>query len=64
MSLLPKIVPRDDAQRSATIDRELIRREAAIGGTLFGSLPKGGQRQFFCLDEHSWIWYEEWKDSQ
>jgi hypothetical protein len=51
-----------DAERSARRYRELIRREAKIGGELFGPLPKGGRREFFCLDRHVWIWHEEWVD--
>jgi hypothetical protein len=42
--------------------RKLIRREAAIGGTLFGPIPSGHRREFFCLDERTWIWHEEWND--
>jgi hypothetical protein len=62
MSLLPRILPRDDAQRQAAIERDLIRYEAEIGAKLFGPIPKGHTRKFFALDTHSWIWYEEWKD--
>ncbi len=40
--------------------RELMRREAQIGGTLFGPVPKDRRREFFCLDENTWIWHEEW----
>lgn len=42
--------------------RDLIRREGQIGATLFGSIPEGHTREFFCLDEHTWIWHEEWFD--
>src|SRR5687767_2037455 len=42
--------------------RDLIRMESAIGSKLFGPIPKGHRREFFCLDEHAWVWYEEWKD--
>lgn len=63
MGLLPKITPRDAAQRRAAIERELIRQEALDGSQLFGPIPKGHHRQFFCLDPHSWIWYEDWKDA-
>ncbi len=42
--------------------RNLIRREAVIGGQVFGPVPRGHRREFFCLDKHSWIWYEEWID--
>jgi hypothetical protein len=64
MSVLPKLLPRDDAQRRADIKRQLMRREAEIGGKIFGPLTKGHRRQFFCLDAHSWVWHEEWKDAQ
>ncbi len=60
MGLLPKILPRSDEQRRADFERTLLRREAKIGGQLFGPLPKGHTRQFFALDDHTWIWHEEW----
>ena len=53
-----RVIPR---KRTAST-RELIRREAAVGGKLFGPIPAGHTRQFFCLDEHSWVWHEEWID--
>ncbi len=42
--------------------RDLIRTEAAIGGRLFGEIPEGRRREFFCLDKNTWIWHEEWTD--
>ncbi|HET9411753.1 MAG TPA: hypothetical protein VFO38_02810 [Candidatus Saccharimonadales bacterium] len=45
-------------------NRDLIRMESKIGALLFGPIPKGHRREFFCLDEHTWIWYEEWHDAQ
>jgi len=42
--------------------RDLIRMESQIGGRLFGPVPKGHRREFFCLDRHTWVWYEEWFD--
>ena len=42
--------------------RDLIRYEAQIGGKLFGPIPKNRRREFFCLDEQTWIWHEEWVD--
>lgn len=51
------------AQRDAELYRNLIRHEAKIGGQLFGPVPKGGRREFFCLDEHTWVWHEEWTDN-
>jgi hypothetical protein len=50
------------AEREAELYRSLLRREAKIGGEIFGPVKKGGRREFFCLDEHTWIWHEEWID--
>ena len=44
-------------------ERQLIQLESELGRDLFGPIPKGHRREFFCLDEHTWIWYEEWIDS-
>jgi hypothetical protein len=60
INLLPKIFPRSDEARQADFLRSLLQNEAVIGGQLFGPIPKGHKRQFFCLDENTWIWYEEW----
>lgn len=49
-------------ERQAELYRNLIRHEARIGGELFGPIPKGGRREFFCLDERTWVWHEEWTD--
>ncbi|MDL2363460.1 MAG: hypothetical protein QFB86_03730 [Patescibacteria group bacterium] len=64
MNLLPKFSPRNDDQRLVDLERSMLRREAAIGGKLFGPLPKGRTRQFFCFDESTWIWHETWKDAK
>lgn len=50
--------------RDNKLYRDLLRHEAQIGGKLFGSIPKNGRREFFCLDEYTWIWYEEWQDKK
>lgn len=64
MALLKKIVSTKSNQkreeREAELYTALIRREAKIGGELFGPVPEGTRREFFCLDEHTWIWHEEW----
>lgn len=52
------------ADRRARQYRELIRREAALGGKLFGPIPPNGRREFFCLDQYTWVWHEEWDDEQ
>lgn len=45
-------------------ERELIDAESAIGRQLFGEIPIGHKRDFFCLDEHTWVWHEEWKEGR
>lgn len=50
--------------KSKLTDRDLLRMESKIGATLFGPIPKGRNREFFCLDESTWIWHEEWRDEK
>jgi hypothetical protein len=56
-------VPKNHAAPKLT-ERDLLRRESKIGADLFGPVPKGHRREFFCLDESTWIWHEEWKDEK
>ena len=44
-------------------ERELLTLESEVGAKLFGPVPAGHRREFFCLDEHTWIWHEEWLDA-
>lgn len=39
--------------------RDLIRLESQIGAQLFGEVPAGHRREFFCLDPDTWVWYEQ-----
>jgi hypothetical protein len=59
---MPKISRQTDEQRENDVENRLIRFEAEIGGKLFGPVPKGHKRQFFRLDQHAWVWHEEWVD--
>lgn len=60
--IIKSIVGPNQRERQEKLYSDLIRHEAKIGGTLFGPLPEGGKREFFCLDEKTWVWYEEWID--
>jgi hypothetical protein len=60
--LLNSIIAGRSEERRAEMYRNLIRHEAKIGGQLFGAIPAGGRREFFCLDKHTWVWHEEWFD--
>lgn len=44
--------------------RQLIQRESEVGGKLFGPIPENHHRQFFNLDQNTWVWYEEWLDDK
>jgi hypothetical protein len=63
MNILPKIIKNDDQIRYQQAKQKLKRRHAKLGAQVFGPVPKGHERQFFCLDKYSWVWYEGWKDS-
>ena len=43
---------------------KLIELESKIGSQLFGPVPEGHRREFFNLDERTWVWYEEWTDER
>lgn len=60
LSVLKHIRGYDDER--VQIHRQLLQREAQIGGQLFGPVASGRRREFFCLDEHTWLWHEEWRD--
>lgn len=62
--MLPRIQPRSAEERQAAQQRKLIGEEAKIGGELFGPIPKGHRREFFCLDQYTWVWHEEWFDQK
>jgi hypothetical protein len=62
---LPKLFPQQHSDHQAQSDftRSLIQYEAEIGGELFGPVPKGRRREFFCLDDRTWVWHEEWTEN-
>lgn len=65
MSLL-KLLSGANAQAEDRLEqyRNIIRQEAQVGGKLFGPIAPGGRREFFCLDENTWVWHEEWVDER
>lgn len=64
---LRKLISQTTDQRAHVrrhqLKQGLLRKGAKLGGTLFGPIPRGHRREFFCLDKHTWVWYEEWKDN-
>ena len=61
--MLSGMLTQREEKRRSELYRNLIRHEAKIGGQLFGPVPKGHRREFFCLDRSTWVWHEEWLDS-
>lgn len=52
--------PKAKVTRRRLTRRDLIRMESKIGSQLFGPVPNGHRREFFYLDNNTWIWHEEW----
>jgi len=62
MKLTSIISGQSDQQRRVNAHRALLRHLAKLGGGVFGPVPENVRREFFCLDEHTWVWHEEWTD--
>lgn len=61
--LMRNLAQQRQAERRADLYRNFIRHEAKLGGELFGATEPGRRREFFCLDEYTWVWHEEWRDT-
>jgi hypothetical protein len=62
IKLLDQLKNQRIADRQQQQREQLIRREAVIGGELFGPVPKKSVRSFFNINHNTWIWHEEWVD--
>lgn len=60
---IAQVTNTSEEERLENLRRGLLRHEAKVGGTVFGEIPKGRRRDFFCLDDHTWVWHEEWTDA-
>jgi hypothetical protein len=56
------ITGKSEQKSTKPTKRQLIEMESKIGGRLFGPIPDGHHRDFFCLDGNTWVWHEEWRD--
>ena len=45
-------------------DHQLSKLESEIGQKLFGPLTKDKSSELFCLDDTTWVWYEQWRDER
>jgi hypothetical protein len=62
LSLITGAPVKSDRPLKKMTERQLIELESEIGRDLFGSIPADHRREFFCLDENTWVWHEEWVD--
>ncbi len=60
--LINRLTSNAHKQNQTELYRRLLAKEAKIGGELFGPVSSGSNREFFCLDEHMWVWHEERPD--
>jgi hypothetical protein len=59
---LPQIFRKVRPGDLTELENNLIRQEASITKNIFGPAPKGHYREFFCLDQNTWVWHDEWDD--
>lgn len=59
---IPQIFRKVRPNYLTELENNLIRQEAKITNNIFGSSPKGHHREFFCLDQNTWVWHDEWDD--
>lgn len=59
----PKVIVQKATNTQPLTRRKLIEMESAIGGRLFGPVPSDRRREFFCLDDTTWMWYEQWREN-
>lgn len=43
---------------SQRIRKDLLQREAQVGKSVFGPVPASRKREFFRIDQYTWIWEE------
>jgi hypothetical protein len=56
---MPKLKATTNRPLKSLTKRELLQLESEIGRELFGPVPKDHTREFFNLDEKTWIWHED-----
>lgn len=59
----PTVIVQKATHTEPLTRRKLIEMESAVGGQLFGPVPADRRREFFCLDDTTWMWYEQWREN-
>ncbi len=63
MSLKELLKPRTSSYKYRPTYNDLINAESKLGRTLFGPIPEGHRREFFCSRKNVWIWYESFTNN-
>jgi len=64
MSLIIGNAAKTERPLRGLTERQLIQLESDIGRNIFGPIPEGRRREFFCLDDSTWVWHEEWVENK
>jgi hypothetical protein len=62
-SALSQVAIKQREDKETALYKAFLKSKAKMGGKLFGDVPAGHRRDFFCLDENTWVWHEEWTDA-
>ncbi len=55
--------PAVEVNTSEAQQQQLTRQEITAAQGIFGPIKEGTVRDFFCVDQHTWVWYEEWTEA-
>lgn len=45
-------------RKAIPTEEDLLNAESSLGRTIFGPIPEGQSREFFCYRKNVWLWYE------
>lgn len=62
MGILANTLVANSFKKRFSLENQIIRYESQLNQDIFGPIPKGHKRDFFCLDKNTWIWHEEFQD--
>jgi len=61
MTIFPNTLVSNSFKKRLSLERQIIRFESDLNKDIFGPIPKGHKRDFFCLEQNTWIWHEQFK---
>jgi hypothetical protein len=55
-NFVKRVLSEKDAEIVSKLRNSLLKIEARVGGKIFGSSEDSQKREFYCLDEHTWVY--------